>query len=256
MESDSALSENPYDRIARWYDVDMARNMRFDDVGFYAALCEAAGGKVLEVGCGNGRILLELIRRGIDAVGIDASAGMLKELQRKARTGGVEAPTCQMDARKLAFAGTFDIVLCPYSLVTYMSLPGDLEALLGGARGVMVTGGLLVIDAFIPRETDSGSDYQLDYRRPVGANTLARYKRVTRIAPRINRVERRYEVIDANGKTVETIDTREDIRTYAPEELAGELARFGFAEQRVWWDYGRASPDSNPQFFTVAGRIA
>ncbi len=52
MESDSALCENPYDRIARWYDVDMARNMRFDDVGFYADLCEEAGGKVLEVGCG------------------------------------------------------------------------------------------------------------------------------------------------------------------------------------------------------------
>ncbi len=41
-----------------------------------------------------------------------------------------------MDARKLALQATFDIVLCPYSLVTYMSLPGDLEALLSGARRV------------------------------------------------------------------------------------------------------------------------
>ena len=53
-----------YDRIARFYDVDMARNMPFDDVGFYRALAAAAGGRVLELGCGNGRILLELLAGG------------------------------------------------------------------------------------------------------------------------------------------------------------------------------------------------
>ena len=73
-----------YDRIARFYDVDMAQNMPFDDVGFYVRLCEPLRGPVLELGCGNGRILLELARHGIDAIGIDASAGMLAELRRKA----------------------------------------------------------------------------------------------------------------------------------------------------------------------------
>lgn len=256
MANDPALGENAYDRIARWYDVDMARNMRFDDVGFYADLCREAGGKVLEVGCGNGRILLELIRRGIDAVGVDTSRGMLQELRLKAVASGAEARACQMDARKLAFTASFDIVLCPYSLATYMSLPGDLEALLSGARGALVAGGLLVVDAFIPREAVGGSDYALDYRRPLGVNTLARYKRVTPLAPRINRVERRYEVIDADGKTVETIETIENIRTFAPEELAAELTRFGFREQRVWWDYGRASSSGDPQFFTIAASAA
>ena len=73
-----------YDRIARFYDVDMARNMAFDDVGFYAELCARHGGTVVELGCGSGRILLELVARGVDAIGVDTSAGMLRELQRKA----------------------------------------------------------------------------------------------------------------------------------------------------------------------------
>jgi ubiquinone/menaquinone biosynthesis C-methylase UbiE len=73
-----------YDRIARFYDVDMAQNMPFDDAGFYAEQCAAAAGPVLELGCGNGRILLRLLERGIDAWGVDSSAQMLAELRRKA----------------------------------------------------------------------------------------------------------------------------------------------------------------------------
>src|SRR5450755_2454202 len=68
------LSDTAYDRIAQWYDVDMARNMRFDDVAFYAELCQREGGRVLELGCGNGRVLLELVGRSIDAVGVDTSS--------------------------------------------------------------------------------------------------------------------------------------------------------------------------------------
>src|SRR5262245_60047753 len=66
-----------YDRIAHLYDVDMARNMAFDDADFYTRVCAKVGGRVLEMGCGNGRILFALLRAGIDAVGIDGSANML-----------------------------------------------------------------------------------------------------------------------------------------------------------------------------------
>ena len=47
-----------YDRIAHLYDVDMAQNMRFDDVAFYARLCAAHGARVLELGCGDGANLI------------------------------------------------------------------------------------------------------------------------------------------------------------------------------------------------------
>jgi len=126
MASETRLSDT-YDRIAQWYDVDMARNMRFDDVSFYADLCQREGGRVLELGCGNGRVLLELVCRNIDAVGIDTSRKMLQQLQHKAKARGLAPSACRMDARKLAFARSFDIVLCPYSLVTYMAQPDDLK---------------------------------------------------------------------------------------------------------------------------------
>ena len=43
-----------YDSIAHLYDVDMARNMAFDDAALYTQVAQRAGGRVLELGCGNG----------------------------------------------------------------------------------------------------------------------------------------------------------------------------------------------------------
>ena len=240
MVSETRLSDTTYDRIAQWYDVDMARNMRFDDVAFYADLCQREGGRVLELGCGNGRVLLELVCRNIDAVGVDTSRKMLQQLQRKAQARGLEPSACRMDARRLAFARSFDIVLCPYSLVTYMAAPEDLERMMSEVRQVLRADGLLVLDAFIPRHTVASSDYRLDYRRPLTA--------------RINRIERRYEVVSTTGEVLEALETSEDIRVFSPEELTEALLRSGFAQQQVWWDYGQASRDTDPQFFTVAAR--
>jgi ubiquinone/menaquinone biosynthesis C-methylase UbiE len=231
MASETRLSDTTYDRIAQWYDVDMARNMRFDDVAFYADLCQREGGRVLELGCGNGRVLLELVCRNIDAIGVDTSHKMLQQLQHKAKARGLAPSACRMDARRLAFARSFDIVLCPYSLVTYMAQPNDLERMMNEVRQVLRADGLLVLDAFIPRHTVASSDYRLDYRRPFGDEVLARYKRVAPLTTRINRIERRYEVVSTTGEVLEALETSEDIRVFSPEERTEALRRSGLVEQ-------------------------
>src|SRR4030095_7404926 len=71
----------PYDLIAQVYATDMGRSMPFDDVGFYRGLCRGARGRVLELGCGTGRILLDLIASGVDAIGVDRSLPMLKQMR-------------------------------------------------------------------------------------------------------------------------------------------------------------------------------
>jgi len=48
------------------------------DVGFYVDEAKAAGGRVLEVGCGTGRILLPIARAGCAITGIDGSKQMLE----------------------------------------------------------------------------------------------------------------------------------------------------------------------------------
>jgi SAM-dependent methyltransferase len=243
-----------YDRIARFYDVDMARNMPFDDVGFYAQVCAREGGRVLELGCGNGRILLELLARGIDAYGIDASAAMLAALRRKAAAAGRAAPVARMDLAALALRPGFAVVLCPYSLITYVTAAAAAARLLANVASLLAPGGVLVIDAFVPTPVTAHAEFTPDYRRPFGAGTLQRSKRIASGPPGCNRIERRYQVRDADGALLETIDVAEYIRPYTPEALRERLCASGFAIEATVWDYDASRDAAGARFVTFVAR--
>lgn len=248
-----------YDRIARFYDVDMARNMPFDDVAFYAQRVAEGGGRALELGCGNGRILLPLQAAGHDVFGVDASAGMLSELLRKGAAVGTQASVCRMDVRALAFRRAFATVLCPYSLVTYLPGPADFARMAGAIAQVLVPGGQLVIDAFVPRpvaqNASTSPEFKLDYRRAFGDGELERWKRITRLSETHNRIERRYLEYDQQGQLRHRVDIAETIRPYAPQALVSALEANGFAVDATWWDYGVAASEATAQFFAVRARV-
>ena len=239
-----------YDRLGHLYDVDMARNMPFDDVGFYADLAARTAGRVLEVGCGNGRIFLELLGRGVDAYGIDCSSVMLAELRRK---GGarLDGRICQMDARALAFRGVFSLVLCPYSIVTYMTAEHEAATMLSAIRQALTAQGRLVIDAFVPKPGIASETFRVDYRRPCGNAVLTRARRVTSLSPHTNRIERRYELTGADGTVLERFETCEKIRLFEPPALLELLVAAGLSIEAVWWDYASCEPPARPRFFTV-----
>jgi ubiquinone/menaquinone biosynthesis C-methylase UbiE len=248
-------ASSTYDRIARFYDVDMAQNMRFDDVAFYAHQCARQRGRVLEVGCGSGRILLPLLRDGRDAYGVDASAPMLRELARKASASRLPLRGAQADARELPFPREcFACVLLPYSLVTYLVADDDLAACLRGIRDVLGPGGTVVVDAFVPRPVIAQADYTPDYRRAFGAFTLARAKRITPLAGGTNCIERRYELFSAAGHVVETVETSEVIRPRPPAVLRDAMTAAGFARIDAAWDYGTQPHEEGAQFVTFTGR--
>lgn len=240
-----------YDVVARWYDVDMARSMAYDDVGFYRDLALRCGGRVLELGCGNGRIVLDLIATGCDAIGVDRSAAMLQVLRDKARARGLRAPVAQMDVRALGLAPGYALVLCPYSLVTYMADEDDGARLCDEGRRVLARGGALVVDAFVPRAQIASEAFREDYRRPFGSGELTRARRITTLAGGRNRIERRYAWADATGAVRERAETCEVIRPYAPDALRRLLAQRGFVVSDVWWDYGTRAGPEGAQFVTM-----
>jgi len=244
-----------YDAIAAVYATDMGASMPFDDVGFYRRACAQRGGAALELGCGTGRILLPLLEAGLDAAGVDRSLPMLQQLRRDATTCGIDAPrVAQMDLRALALRGRFTTVLMPYSLATYLVDPDDLARLLGELRERIVAGGVLLLDAFVPKPVASFSDFRRDYRRAHGDGFLEREKRITAHADGTNEIERRYRVLRANESVVDEFTTRERIRPYTSDVL-GEAARSaGFFVEEIVHDYRQRPLDAAPQFATLMCR--
>jgi len=169
----------------------------------------------------------------------------------KAAHRGLAARVCQMDACSLGFASQFDVVLCPYSLITYITAPERLSRMFGEVSRVLRPGGRFVLDAFIPRPGITDDAFRPDYRRDYGEHILARSKRVAVSAPHIHRIERRYEILSKAGVVLEQIDTAEEIRPFRPEELMDLLTRHHFAAEQTCWDYRYAQPPAQAQFVTM-----
>jgi len=238
-----------YDAIAEVYATDMGQSMAFDDIGWYRQFCLQRGGAALELGCGTGRILIELLAAGVDAIGADRSLPMLRRLRTDARARGLDARVLQADLRALALRGRFATILLPYSLITYLIDTHVAADVLAGLRPLLTPDGRVVVDAFVPQPVESFSDYRLDYRRGHGDGTLERRKRITAHADGTNRIERWYRVLGADDAVRDEFHTDETIRPYAPAQLRALAEQAGYAIDREVIDYGAAATD-RPRFAT------
>ncbi|MBL0164113.1 MAG: methyltransferase domain-containing protein [Xanthomonadales bacterium] len=241
----------PYDATAEYYSTDMGSSMPFDDVGWYRELCRQRGGRVLELGCGSGRILLELLASGIDVTGIDRSMAMLRQLRLAADQRQLRPRVVQMDMRALCLVQQFDVILAPYSLITGFCDTREAISMLVQLRKLLTTNGCLVIDAFVPRPTELYTDFHLDYRRPHGDNILQREKRIDRFDDGCHRIFRRYTLLDSSSQVANRFTTAETIRPYSAGEI-DQLAKAAELSVSSWhYDYGSKDCESSAQFATA-----
>src|SRR4051794_41763718 len=77
---------SPYDSIAELYDPWSASVV--EDVGFYLEEARRAGGPVVELGVGTGRIAVPIAADGIRVIGVDSSRRMLDVCARRAALAG------------------------------------------------------------------------------------------------------------------------------------------------------------------------
>jgi SAM-dependent methyltransferase len=94
-----------------------------EDLPFWRALAAEAGGPVLDVGAGTGRVSLDLAGHGVAVIALDADASLLEALNRRA--AGLPVETVLADARDFDLGRRFPLVLVPMQTLQ----------LLGGRRG-------------------------------------------------------------------------------------------------------------------------
>ena len=142
------------DGIARLYDAWSTGVV--EDISFYVEEAVAAGGPVVELGVGTGRIAIPTAAAGVHVIGVDSSEGMLEVCAAQARAAGVaERLDLRVgDLRRPPVEEQVALVTCPFR--AYLHLASDEERLeaLGAARGLLLPGGRLVFDVFAPSADD------------------------------------------------------------------------------------------------------
>jgi len=236
-----------YDRVACFYDYDMGLNAAAGDVSFYVKAGLKATGKVLEVGCGTGRIALPLVEAGCQVLGVDVSVPMLQQMSQNALMRLLPSQRTRlrwacMDMKDLGISETFSLVLCPYSAFTYLLEEADRSKFLSRVSHLLSAGGRFILDVFVPRyEILCQQDEHIlfDYRREVpGGLVLERRKTIQKdLTAQVNCITRYYKLLDTNGSVVEEFSTQESIRYWFQPELRLLLESHGLEVLAAYGDF-------------------
>ncbi|GAB2486487.1 class I SAM-dependent methyltransferase [Nocardiopsis aegyptia] len=95
------------------------------------------GGPGLELGCGDGDPLIELVRRGVQVEGVDSSADMVRRCRERAAAAGVEVVVHHQRMEELALPRRYGAVFLAGPTFTLLA---DDAAALAALRGVRASG--------------------------------------------------------------------------------------------------------------------
>ncbi|MBM3778763.1 MAG: class I SAM-dependent methyltransferase [Acidimicrobiia bacterium] len=247
--SESGCSDE-YAGIAELYDYVGPYAAR-PDITFYVDAAREAGGPVLEVGCGSGRVLVPTARAGIDVTGLDASPAMLdicrRRLAAEPEDVRARATLVEGDMRRFDFDRRFALATIPFRPFQHLLTPDDQLACLAAIHRHLRPGGRLVFDIFNPSldllvTTPFGVTLDPEPPAPLpGGRTLVRRGRVLahdRFA-QVTDHELIYDVTHPDGHTerhVHSCAMRNTFR-FEAEHL---LARAGFVVEHLYAGFDRS----------------
>jgi SAM-dependent methyltransferase len=191
--------------------------------GVMAALPRADFPRLLDVGCGIGRISGPLSGLGYLVTGLDVSREALASASRRAPGPRYLA----LDQRHIgAMRWQFDGAIVLWNSLGFAGRGGDLETLRGLAR-VLRCGGRLALDLYHPEWLARNESNDRDPRGP----RVRRWLRGGRLFHEIRYESGRVDLIEFD--------------VYSPDEICALCRRAGFEPlaEMVWWNPGTPTAD-------------
>ncbi len=140
---------------AELYDLEYRR--RRTDVRFYVGLARRfldAPARILELGCGSGRVTIALARAGHHVVGVDASPEMLARLrtrlERMAPSLRERITLHQADLRDFDVGERFPLVVSAFNTIEHLYTRTELAACLAKVERHLAPGGHFAFDVQLP----------------------------------------------------------------------------------------------------------
>jgi ubiquinone/menaquinone biosynthesis C-methylase UbiE len=231
-----------WDEYADFYDWENAQTLDRRDVKFWQGMAQRVTGRVLELGCGTGRVTIPVARTGADIVGVDRSEEMLTHARRRIKRARLaNRPSwVRSDIRMLPFrkSARFDLVMAPYGILQSLVREADLKATLESVSRVLSARGVfgldLVPDLPVWKEYRNRVRFQGSRKGSESRITLVESVRQDR-ARRLTIFDQEY--IERRGAERRARKFSLVFRTLSVPEMTSRLERAGFRISAILGDY-------------------
>jgi SAM-dependent methyltransferase len=216
----------------------------------------APGARILELGCGTGRITLPLARAGFRVTALDGEPAMLRglaeRLARAPRSVAARVTPVAGDLRELAVSGRFALVIAGFNVLEHLYTRVELDACLRRVRALLTPDGAFAFDVQVPDLVWLSRDPSRRWSRlrfrhpstgqPTWYSTNHDYDPVSQIA-----IIRLYYQPVAGGRETTVLLSQ---RKYFPAELEALVAHAGLRVAERYGDFagGPLGPTSDSQF--------
>ena len=186
--------------------------------------------RMLDIGCGAGRHLLEMARRGHAATGFDLRPEMADYVRAEAKKATLSVEASVGDLRRMRLTGTFDLAACLMDTFRFLLTNEEIIDHLREVAKHLRPGGLYVTDFWVPLKWDQLANEIYQWEQQEDGTTVKVF--YLQHPESIDPVEQTFEdelvfVIEEGETTKEIRGERTRTRLLMPQEFRALAAASG-----------------------------
>ncbi len=196
-------------------------------------------GSVLDAGCGSGRHLRELARRGYRAIGFDPQPEMVQFVREQAQREGLAIDVFEGSLASFRYHGQVDAAICLMDTFRFLLTTEEIIAHLRAVAEHLTPGGLYVLDFWVPGRWDAAANeiYQWE-QEAEGVQVRVLYLQYPETTDPIAQTFEDELIFQVNdqGRALELRGGRTRTRLILPQEFRALVAASGVFDIHACFD--------------------
>jgi SAM-dependent methyltransferase len=238
------------------------------DVPFYRSLIPFPEARILELGCGTGRVLVPLAGACGYIHGLDLSEAMIDICRSKLEAAGIPATRAHVEVKDItnfALNQTFDLIIAPYRVMQNLEADAAVNGLFRCIRQHLAPEGTCILNVFRPKHDREvmrrewcSHEEKSDWETAVEGGRVTCYERRPRMDPdkMVLYPELIYRRYSGNALVDESV-LKIAMRCYYPKEFEQMIVNQGFRVLQRWGGYQGEPYGQGPELvvqFTQGGK--